>query len=199
MGVVVLLCKVIEEPLEQEVLNKILAIKYPLEAEVHVALKDPKVLLERLVQWDLLEAEVEARGEKGAKGDSGGVGQQGSIGPRGSTGLRCKCAKGLRGVAGIQGPLGMQGPVGSTGGQGERGLKGDKGIQGSVGAKCDRGERGERGVKGEKGIQGDNSDVLSVLVDHLRLGMVKNELCQIPCIRGYFEYHRIVWRYGNVT
>ena len=28
-------------------------------------------------------------------------------------------------------------------------------------------ERGERGVKGEKGIQGDNSDVLSVLDDHL--------------------------------
>ena len=38
---------------------------------------------------------------------------------------------------------------------------------GSVGAKADRGERGERGVKGEKGIQGDNTDVLSVLAEHL--------------------------------
>ena len=47
------------------------------------------------------------------------------------------------------------------------GLKGEKGIQGSVGAKGDHGERGEHGVKGEKGNQGDNSDVLSVLADHL--------------------------------
>ena len=37
----------------------------------------------------------------------------------------------------------MQGPIGSTGGQ------------------------GELGSKGEMGIQGDNSNVLSVLVEHL--------------------------------
>ena len=62
----------------------------------------------------------------------------------------------------------MQGHIGSTGRRGERGLKGDKGIQGSAGAKGDRVERGgERGVKREKGIHGDNSDVLSVLADHL--------------------------------
>ena len=46
-------------------------------------------------------------------------------------------------------------------------MKGDKGIQGSVGAKGDHGERGERGVKGEKGIQDDNSNVVSVLANHL--------------------------------
>ena len=37
-------------------------INYPLEVEVkleNVALKDPNVPLERLVKWDLLEAEVE--------------------------------------------------------------------------------------------------------------------------------------------
>ena len=37
-------------------------IKDPLEVEVlleSVALKDPKALMERLVKWDLLEAEVE--------------------------------------------------------------------------------------------------------------------------------------------
>ena len=84
------------------------------------------------------------------------------MGPRGVQG-----AKGLHGVVDIQGPLGVQGPIGSTGGQGERGSKGDKGIQGSVGAEGDRGERGLRGAKGEKRIQGDNSDVLSVLADHL--------------------------------
>ena len=61
----------------------------------------------------------------------------------------------------------MQRPIGSTGGIGERDSKGDKGIQGSAGAKDDRGERGELGVKGEKGIQGDNSDVLSVLAEHI--------------------------------
>ena len=61
----------------------------------------------------------------------------------------------------------MQGPVGSTDGQGERDLKGDKGVEGSVGAKGDPGEQGERGVKGEKGILDGNSNVLSVLADHL--------------------------------
>ena len=67
-------------------------IKDPLEVEVqleNVTLKGPKVLLERLVKWDLLEAEVEeARGENGDKGDTGGVGQQGPVGPQCSTGPR---------------------------------------------------------------------------------------------------------------
>ena len=61
----------------------------------------------------------------------------------------------------------MERPVGSTGGHGECGLKGETGIQGCVGAEDDRGERSERSVKGKKGIQGGNSDVLSVLGDHL--------------------------------
>ena len=40
-------------------------------------------------------------------------------------------------------------------------------MQGVRGAKGDRGVRGERDAKGEKGIQGDNSNVLSVLAEHL--------------------------------
>ena len=53
-------------------------------------MKDPKVLLERLVKWDLLEAEVELEHvvKKAKKGDTGGVGQQGSVGSQGSTGPR---------------------------------------------------------------------------------------------------------------
>ena len=51
-------------------------------------------------------------------------------------------------------------------------MKGDKGIQGSVGVEFDRGERGERDVKGEKSIQVENSDVLSVLADHLPIQLV---------------------------
>ena len=74
----------------------------------------------------------------------------------------------------------MQGPVGSTGGQGERALKGDKGIQGSAVAKGDRGERGERIAKGEKGIEGDNSNVLSVLADHLPIQLAS---------RYFVKYH----------
>ena len=108
------------------------------------------------------EGEIIARGEKGDKGDTGGVGQQGHIVPRGSTGPRgVQGAKGLRGIAS---PLGVQGPAGSTGEEGERGPKEHYGTQGLVG---DKGERGERDAKGETGIQGDNSDVLSVLVNHL--------------------------------
>ena len=83
---------------------------------------------------------IGACGEKGDNGDTG-VGQQG---PEGSMGPRVvQGAKRLCEVAGIQGPLRVQVPIGSTGGQ------------------------GERGVKGKKGIQGDNSDVLSVLAEHL--------------------------------
>ena len=74
-------------------------IKDWLEVQVqleNVLLKGPKVLLERLVKWDLLEA----HGEKGDKGDTGGIGQQGPIGPRGSTCPRGMLgAKRLRGVA----------------------------------------------------------------------------------------------------
>ena len=44
---------------------------------------------------------------------------------------------------------------------------GPKGEQGVQGAKGDRGERGERDAEGEKGIQCDNSNVLSVLAEHL--------------------------------
>ena len=73
----------------------------------------------------------------------------------------------------------MQGPIG------ERSLKGDKGIQGCVGAKGDRGGRGERGVKGEKGIQGDNSDVLSVLADHLPIQLA-TRYCDKMC---FIKYH----------
>ena len=149
-------------------------IKDPLEVEVqleNVALKDLKVLLERLVKWDQSvgsKGDIGARGEKGVKGDIGDFGQQGPIGRLGITGPRdMQGAKGLRGVASIQGPLGVQVPVGSTGEQGERGPKGDYGIQGLVGAKGDRGERGGRGVKGEKGNQGDNANVRSVLADYL--------------------------------
>ena len=53
-------------------------IKDPLEVEVqleNVALKDPKVLLERLVKWDLLEAVLKLE-HVVKKGDTGGVGQR---------------------------------------------------------------------------------------------------------------------------
>ena len=66
---------------------------------------------------------------------------------------------------------------------------GDKGIQGSVGGNGDRDGRGERGVKGEKGIQRDNSDVLSVLAEHLPIQLATRygeTMCfiNVPCIRG---------------
>ena len=48
----------------------------------NVVLKDLKVLVERLVKWELLEGEIGARGEKGDKEDTGDIGQQGPIGPR---------------------------------------------------------------------------------------------------------------------
>ena len=59
---ILLLCKEIEDPQEQEVSKEIPVIKDLLEVEVQlesVALTDPQVLLERLVKWYLLEAEVE--------------------------------------------------------------------------------------------------------------------------------------------
>ena len=79
----------------------------PLEVEIQlesVVLKDPKVLLERLVEWDLLEhvVELEHVGENGDKGDTGGVGQQGHVGPQGSTGPG--------GDPGSQGAAGKIGP-----------------------------------------------------------------------------------------
>ena len=40
-------------------------------------------------------------------------------------------------------------------------------MQGFQEAKGDHGEQGVCGVKGEMGIQGDNSNVLSVLAEHL--------------------------------
>ena len=179
-------------------------IELPLEVEVQlesVALKDPTFLLVRLVKWDLLQhvVELEHVVKKLAKETlvvlvNKDLYPQVSTGPRGVQG-----AKGLRGVAGIQGPLGVQG---STGGHGERGLKVDKGIQGSVGAKGDRGERSERSVKGEKGIQGNNSNVLNVLADHLPIQLATRygeKMCPVKYIRGYVEYHRIVWRGGNAT
>ena len=43
------------------------------------------------------------------------------------------------------------------------------GVQGVQGAK------GERGVKGEKGIQGDNSNVLSVLAEHLPIQLATRD------------------------
>ena len=174
-------------------------IKDPLEVEVqleNVALKDPKVLLERLVKWDLLEAVLKLE-HVVKKGDTGGVGQQGPIGPQGSTGPRgAQGANGLRGVAGIQGPLGVQGPISSTIGQGERGLKRDKGFQGSVGANGNRGERGERGVTGEKDIQGDNSDVLSVLAIICRFNWLSCLVrkCALSCTM-YQKISRVSWNY----
>ena len=172
-------------------------IKDPLEVEVqleNVALKDPKVLLERLVKWDLLEAVLKLE-HVVKKGDTGGVGQQGPIGPQGSTGPRgAQGANGLRGVAGIQGPLGVQGPISSTIGQGERGLKRDKGFQGSVGANGNRGERG--GVTGEKDIQGDNSDVLSVLAIICRFNWLSCLVrkCALSCTM-YQKISRGSWNY----
>ena len=53
-----------------------------------MTLKDLKVLLERMVKWDLLEGEIGACGEEGVKGDTSSVSQQGPIGPQGSTGPR---------------------------------------------------------------------------------------------------------------
>ena len=123
---------------------------------------------------------------KGDKRDTGGVGQQGPVGPPGSTGSRgVQGVKGLRGVAGIQGPLGVQGTAGITGVQGERGPEGHYGTQCLVGEPSDRGERGEPGERGEKGIQVDNSDVISVLVDHLPIQLAARygeKMC-------FFKYH----------
>ena len=84
-------------------------IEDPLEVEIQlecVALKDPKVLLEILVKWDLLEhlVELEHVVKKGDKGDTGGVGQQGPIYPQGSTGQRVS-----QGAAGKIGPKGDRG------------------------------------------------------------------------------------------
>ena len=84
-------------------------IEYPLKVEVQlesVALKDPEVLLERLVKWDLLGARggAGARGENSDKGDTGGVDQQGPIGWQGSTG-----PSGSQGAAGKIGPKGGKG------------------------------------------------------------------------------------------
>ena len=93
-----------------------------------MALKDRKVLLKRLVKWDLLKSELKLE-DMVKKGDTRGVGQQGPIGPRGSAGPRgVQGAKGLRGIVGIHGPLGVQWPVG---GQADRGPKGDKGDRGA--------------------------------------------------------------------
>ena len=75
----------------------------------------------------------------------------------------------MRGEQGVQGIRGDRGPIDTKGDQGVRGSAvpvGPKRIQGVQGAD-DRGVRGERGVNGEKGIRGDNSNVLSVLPEHL--------------------------------
>ena len=59
------------------------------------------------------------------------------------------------GVQGEKGNVGLHGPTD------------EQGAQGGV-----RGEQGECGAKGEKGIQGDNSDVRSVLAEHLPIQLV---------------------------
>ena len=88
--------------------NDLLGVEVQLE---NVALNDLKVLLERLVKWDLLKVKAILRHvmKEMTREILGGVGQQGPVGPRGSTCPRgVQGAKGLRGVAGIQGPLGVQ-------------------------------------------------------------------------------------------
>ena len=181
MGVVALLCKEIEDPLEQEV-----GSRDPNEKRGVEGPEGPPGKIGKMGPVGS-RGGIGARGEKGEKEDTGGVCQQGPIGSQGSTGPRgVQGAKALRGVAGIQGPLGVQGPIGSTGGQKQRGLKGDKCIQGSVGAKGHPGERGERGEKGEKGIQSDNPDVLSVLADHLPIQLAtrySEKMC-------FIKYHK---------
>ena len=80
-------------------------IKDLLEVEVeleNVVLKDPKVLREWLVKWDLLKGEVKLEHvvKKVTKEGTRGIGQQGPIGPRGSTGPRgVQGVKVLRGAA----------------------------------------------------------------------------------------------------
>ena len=64
-------------------------------------------------------------------------------------------------------------------------IEGPLGVQGPVGS---TGEQGERGPKVHHGIQGlVGVEVIVVII------------CQVPCIRGKVEYHRIVWRCGNAT
>ena len=102
------------------------------------------------------------------------------MGPRGVQG-----AKGLLRVVGIQGPLGVQEPIGSTGGQ------------------------GELGWKGEKGIQCGNSDVLSVLDEHLLIQVcfinyhVSEDMSNIIELSGGVEtlrsvsaYHEPAWHFN---
>ena len=91
---------------------------------------------------------------------------------------------------GVEGTTGDSGPISMNGDQGVRGSPGpieQKGLQDVQGDKGNRGKRGERGVKGEKGIQGDNSNVLSVLADHLPIQLATRygeKMCFIKYIRG---------------
>ena len=120
----------------------------------NVALKDLKIVLGRLVNWNLLKVKVKLEHvEKKVTRET-----QGSKGPRGVQG-----AKGLHVVANILMEckdllvqLVCKANV----------VRKDTSTHDLVGEKGDRGGRGERGVKGEKGIEGDTSDVLSVLADH---------------------------------
>ena len=112
------------------------------------------------------------KGDRGIQGKRGVTG--GAIGPHGPKGVRADIGpsrggrlKGDRGGSGSSGPKGERDVAGVQEGKGNVGLRGPKGVQGVQGAKVDRCERGECGAKGEKGIQGDNSNVLSVLAEHL--------------------------------
>ena len=98
---------------------------------------------------------------------------------------------------------------------GTQGLVGDKGDRGEQG---DRGERGERGAKGEKCIQGDNSDILSVLADHLSIQLatrygekmcfVKYHVSEdrssivessrgVETLRNVSAYHKPAWHFDG--
>ena len=72
-----------------------------------------------------------------------------------------------------------------------------------------KGDRGERDVKREKGIQGDNSDVLSVLADHLPLQLatlygekicfikyhVSEDTGGVGTLRNVGAYHEPAWHF----
>ena len=130
-------------------------IKDSLEVEVqleNVALKDPKVLLERLVKWDLLEVKVKLE-HVVKKVTREILAVLVPLGPRGSTGTRCVLGASVTWSCWYRRSSWsprtcLYNWPGST-------------LKVLL-----------ESVKGEKGIQGDNSDVLSVLADHQPIQLV---------------------------
>ena len=154
------------------------------------------------------------KGERGVAGVQGEKGNFGSCGPKGEQGARELVGPvGPKGMQGVQGTRGDRGPIGTGGDQVVRGSTspvGFKSVQGVQGAKGDLDNRGEHGVKGEKGIQGDNSDVLSVLAEHLPIQLAtrygekicfikyhvskdRSSIIDVGTLRSVSAYHEPAW------